>query len=115
MRKADIICLLIPKPTYAFFFPSLPAPSFYPGRTYVFGSEPSFRPTPSLRDDDFHAATDEDSTDEEDTADLPQGQLGKSRLTREAIANKVCHDVSEFQPTRLDLPTYLCRVRPGWN
>jgi len=73
-----------PKTNLHIFFPFPSAPSFYPGRTYVSGPEPSFRPTP--RDDDFHAATEEDSTDEEDTADLPQGRLGK---IFEAMAKEV--------------------------
>jgi hypothetical protein len=56
-----------------FFFTS--ASSFYPGRACDLGPEPSFRPTrPTLRDDD--TAT-EGSTDEEEMADPPQGQLSK--------------------------------------
>lgn len=51
--------------------------SFYPGRNYVFGPEPSFDPSP--RDYDAYPTTEEDSNNEEDIAVLTQGQPGKIR------------------------------------
>ncbi len=83
VRIADIICLSAKQKTYVFFFPS--ASSFYPGyggHATTFNPEP--RPLPP-RDDDFHEETEEWS-DEEDIAEVTQGQLGK---IDEVVANEV--------------------------
>ncbi|KAI9449449.1 hypothetical protein BJY52DRAFT_1192572 [Lactarius psammicola] len=68
-----------------------PSPSFYPGRTYDFGPEPSFHPSP--KDYDSYTSTEDDSANEEDVATL-QGRPDKAHM---AIALE--------RPTWLDVVT----------
>ncbi|KAI9454589.1 hypothetical protein BJY52DRAFT_1225060 [Lactarius psammicola] len=72
-----------------------PSPSFYPGRTYDFGPEPSFHPSP--KDYDSYTSTEDDSANEEDVATL-QGRPDKAHM---AIALELLSQ----RPTWLDVVT----------